>query len=50
MGALISYHFKIPYPEELDDQTFWHKWEQLKWVLFFENKRANAKEGENVEL
>lgn len=50
VNALLSYHFKIPFPEELEDPVFWNKWQQLKWVLYFENKRLNAKEGESVEL
>ena len=49
IGALLSYHFKIPFPEELEDAVFWDKWNQLQWVLWFENKRTNSN-GEKVEL
>jgi len=46
---MLSYHFKIPNPEELPDQLFWDKWEQLRWVLYYESKRQTSKEG-TIEL
>ncbi|WP_210707356.1 hypothetical protein [Maribacter dokdonensis] len=48
--ALLSFHFKIPFPEQLPDDEFWDKWEQLQWALFFESKRQAAKEGETVGI
>jgi hypothetical protein len=41
--ALLSYHFGIPFPEELPDDVYWEKWNQLDWVLKFEAKRQNQK-------
>jgi hypothetical protein len=31
--AMLSYHFKIPHPEQLTDEVYYEKWEQLSWVL-----------------
>lgn len=47
---MLSYHFKIPHPEELQDAVFWDKWQQLKWVLSFEEKRSQAKEGDTIAI
>ena len=46
---MLAYHFKIPFPEDLTDEVFWDKWEQLRWILFFEAKR-NSKEKGDVNL
>jgi hypothetical protein len=31
-------------PEELPDDLFWDKWQQLEWILWFDAKRQNTKE------
>ena len=33
MNAIISYHFKIPFPEELTDEQFADKCNQFSWLL-----------------
>jgi hypothetical protein len=42
INALLSYHFHIPHPEELADEVWADKWQQLKWVLKFESKRHSG--------
>jgi hypothetical protein len=37
-NALLRYHFKIE-PEQLTDEQFSERWQELKWVLEFENQR-----------
>lgn len=32
INALLSYHFKIPFPEDLTDDVWAEKWEQIKWL------------------
>lgn len=33
MNALISYYLSIPFPEELDDETFIEKWEHVVYLM-----------------
>ncbi|MDN3621347.1 hypothetical protein QWY81_17905 [Polaribacter undariae] len=47
---MLSYHFNIPFPEQLEDAVYWRKYEQLIWVLGFENKRANLEKGEKLGI
>ena len=47
---MLSYHFKIPHPEQLTNEEWAEKWQQLKFVLWFEAKRHDAKPGENIAL
>ncbi|MCT4640384.1 MAG: hypothetical protein N4A72_21990 [Bacteroidales bacterium] len=28
----MSYHFKIPFPEELPDDVWFEKWRQIEWL------------------
>jgi hypothetical protein len=49
-NALLSYHFKIPDPENLSDEVYSEKVAQLVWVLAFENKRFNAKADETIDI
>lgn len=42
INGLLSYHFHLPHPEELPDDVWVEKWQQLKWVLHFENKRHSG--------
>lgn len=30
-------------PEELPDDVYWDKWQQLEWALWFDAKRQNTK-------
>jgi len=32
IDALISFFLHIPFPEELDDETWSEKWQQLLWL------------------
>jgi hypothetical protein len=49
VSALIAYHLKID-PDKLSDLEFSKKWQELKFAWEFENKRANAKADEKIEL
>lgn len=30
--ASLSYYMHIPFPEKLDDEVLWEKWEQCRWI------------------
>ena len=47
---MLSFHFKIQDPEKLTNEEWAEKWQQLKWVLWFDAKRHDAKPGEKVEM
>ena len=32
VDALISYYLHIPFPEDLDDETWAMKWAQIQWL------------------
>ncbi len=47
---MLSYHFKIPHPEQLTNEEWGDKWQQLRWVLWYEAKRYNAKPDESIQM
>jgi len=49
VSALLSYHLKIDV-DKLTDQEFSQKWQELKFAWDFENRRANAKPDQLIEL
>lgn len=47
VNALLRYHFKID-PEELTDEQYSERWQELKWAIDFESKRFSLKDGQNT--
>ncbi len=41
--AMLMYYCGIPFPDELDDDTYWEKLEQLKWIREKESKMQAGK-------
>jgi hypothetical protein len=48
VNALLRYHFKIN-PDELTDDEWCERYQELKWVLKFEFKRLGP-ENKSVDL
>ena len=46
-NALLRFHFKIE-PEQLTDEQYSERWQELKFALHFESKRFNLKDGKNT--
>ena len=46
IDAMLSFYLNIPNPETLSDGDYYDKWEQLLWVIEFDNKRKSSKEKE----
>jgi hypothetical protein len=32
MNAMMSLYFRIPFPEELEDDVWMEKWRQIEWL------------------
>jgi len=32
VNALLSFYFKIPFPEELSNEKWVEKWKQVEWL------------------
>ena len=46
VNSLLRLHYKID-PEQLTDEQYSERWQELKWALDFESKRFSLKEGQN---
>jgi hypothetical protein len=39
IDAQLMCYAHIPFPEKLDDETYWRKWKQIKWLREYEAKQ-----------
>jgi hypothetical protein len=46
---LIRFHFGAD-PDEMTDEQFAERWQELRWVLAFESKRFSLKDEETLEI
>lgn len=50
MNTLIMHYLHVQEPEKLSNEMWSKRWKQVRWLLWFENKRTDLKPGEKMSI